>query len=94
MISQTIIITEETPQIAKILQDAIQEIKRLSPHTRVDYTNYSHEVEYQLSDADREDVREILAKREKGELEFISHNKFIQHKEELFTRLKANANHI
>ena len=36
----TTIITEETPQIAQILQNAIREIRKLSPQVRVEYVDY------------------------------------------------------
>ena len=47
---------------------------------------------YELTEADKADMREILAQRERGELEFISHDEFKQHKKELFARLGEYAN--
>ncbi|MCI6989359.1 MAG: hypothetical protein MR902_07355 [Campylobacter sp.] len=90
MLITTTITTEETPQIAKILQNAIEEIKQISQEVKVEYTN--QDAIYKPSEADKKDLQEILALREKGELEYISHEEFKEHKQELFARLGANAN--
>ena len=49
---------------------------------------------YELTEADKADMREILAQRERGELEFISHDEFVQHKKELFARLSKYENQV
>lgn len=69
MIVSTTITTKETPQIAKIIQNAIEQIKELSPQVRVEYTSHD---EYDVSQADKDDMKEILALIERGELEYVS----------------------
>lgn len=69
MIVSTTITTKETPQIAKIIQNAIEQIKELSPQVRVEYTSHD---EYDVSQADKDDMKEILTLRERGELEYVS----------------------
>lgn len=66
------ITTEDTPQINQILQNAIEEIRRLSPRVIVEYTNHNHELEYEMTKADRDDMKEILAQRERGELKYAT----------------------
>jgi len=35
------LVAEETPQITQILQKAVQEIKRINPHARVEFVDYN-----------------------------------------------------
>lgn len=65
----TTIIAEETPQIAQILQNAIQEIKHLTPQVKV-------EVQPRLSQEDAEYLRAVVAKAERGELKTITSQEF------------------
>lgn len=73
----TTITVEETPQIAKILQDAIQEIKKLSPKVRVEYTNH------ELSIPTDETLNDL---KNAKSLQYTSHNELI---DELMAEIKA-----
>lgn len=87
----TTIITEETPQIAQILQNAIREIRKLSPQVRVEYIDYDKEY---ISKADADTLRELVAKDDLGEIEYLSESELKQRTKELFIKLGANENQI
>ncbi|EEF14238.1 hypothetical protein CAMRE0001_3124 [Campylobacter rectus RM3267] len=85
---------EDTPQAIKILQDAYEALQKINPHFTMEKADVDEYEEYEPTEADKADLREILAQRERGELKYISHDEFKRHKKELFSRLGANANHI
>ena len=85
------IITEETPQITQILQNAIQEIRRISPQVKVEYINYDQDY---ISKADANTLREIVEQDNRNEIKYLDEEEFKQSKKELFIKLGANENQI
>ncbi|KEA45846.1 hypothetical protein CR66_05445 [Campylobacter mucosalis] len=69
----TMIITDETPQIRKILQNAIDEIRQLTPQVKVEYIDYDQGY---ISEADADILRQIVQKDNRGEIEYISAEEF------------------
>ena len=77
---------------SKVIESIKNIVRAIDPNSEIFYSKNEQNSEYELSEADKDDLREILAQRERGELEFISHDEFKQHKIELFARLGEYAN--
>lgn len=77
---------------SKVIESIKNIVRAIDPNSEIFYSKNEQNNEYELSEADKDDLREILAQRERGELEFISHDEFKQHKKELFARLGEYAN--
>ena len=58
------LVAEETPQITQILQKAVQEIKRINPHARVEFVDYN---DYYINN-----LKELIAKHRRGELKYYT----------------------
>ena len=63
------LVAEETPQIAQILQKAVQEIKRLNPHARVEFVDYN---DYYINKENEQNLKELIAKHRRGELKYCT----------------------
>lgn len=92
MIISATITTKETPQIIEILQNAIEQIRQINQEVSAEYTNY--EMEYDISQDDKDDMKEILALREREKLEYVSLKEIDDSVEAIISKREADANKI
>lgn len=79
-----------TIEIEEILQNALTEVAKLDPHMSVDWQDCG---DY-LSEEDKADLAEILAKHERGEIECLSSEEFKQKRVEFFKKLGVDESKI
>lgn len=92
MIISATITTKETPQIIEILQNAIEQIRQINQEVSAEYTNY--EIKYDISQTDKDDMKEILALREREKLEYVSLKEIDDSVEAIISKREADANKI
>ncbi|WP_198802148.1 hypothetical protein [Campylobacter fetus] len=92
----TLAITGEmTPQMIKTLKE---QISKLSPKLKVETIKEidipTKETKYEITEADRADMREILAQRERGELKYVGIEEIDDYVKAIITKREVNENKL
>lgn len=85
---------ESTPQAIKILQDAYEALQKISSNFTMEKANIDEYEEYEPTEADKADLREILAQRERGELKYVSIEDIDASIEKIITKREASENKL
>lgn len=66
-------------------------MKALNPNYEIEYDGYEN---YEITKADKADMQEILAQRERGELEYVTIDEIDAHVQNIISKRQVNENRI